>query len=86
MSGNDAPPILVELQRRLHPADLLAILVSYGGGRWSLPTLRAYLRGERDAAILDGWRNGLSYAELSAQHGVSERTIRRIVHPRRNAA
>jgi DNA-directed RNA polymerase specialized sigma24 family protein len=47
--------------------------------------LRAYLRGEREKAILEGWRDGLSFADLAQLHGVSERTVRRIVHPRRNA-
>lgn len=85
MSAQGVPPILVELQSRLQPADLVALLTSYGGGRWSLPTLRAYLRGEREKAILEGWRDGLSFADLAQLHGVSERTVRRIVHPRRNA-
>lgn len=86
MSPNDAPPILVELQRRLQPGDLRDLLAAYGGGRWSLPTLRAYLRAEREAAILEGWRGGLSFADLAQMHGVSERTVRRILHPQRRVA
>lgn len=80
------PQLLTELQARLPEADVVEILAKLGGGRWFLPTLRTFLRGRRDAAIIAGWREGKTYAELAARHQVCERTVRRLVHPPRTRA
>ena len=70
------------LRRLLPPGAMLEVIAEFGGRHLTLPALRTYLRGEREAAIQSAWRGGASYSELARRHGLSERQVRRIVHRR----
>lgn len=78
--------LLARLEATLTRSEILELLAAMEGRRLSLPTLWSYLRSEREAAVLVGWRGGQSYAELAARHGLSTRQVRRIVHPTQRRA
>ena len=72
--------LVTELRRRMDQKSLLELLDFFGGDRWSLPTPRAYLQAEREAAILQERASGLGYDDLARVHDLSDRHVRRIVH------
>ena len=72
--------LVTELRRRMTRDGLLELLDLFGGDRWSLPTPRAYLQAEREAAILQERAEGATYDDLARTHDLSDRHVRRIVH------
>jgi len=70
---------LAALALFLSREDLVTILARYGGRRQFLPTVKTFERSEREGAVIEGWRDGASYEELASQHGICERTVRRII-------
>ena len=78
MSADDT--LLTVLALFLEREDLITILEAHGGRHLYLPTLRSFLRSERECQIIRDWRDGASYKEVARKHGVCVRTVRRIVH------
>ena len=74
--------LVTELRRRMTRDEVLEVLYLFGGDRWSLPTPRAYLQAEREEAIQLERAEGATYDDLARVHDLSDRHVRRIVHPR----
>lgn len=62
-------------------AVIKVIIQTLGGSRVSIPTLKYLERIERDKKIKNAFHGG-NYRELAMRFGVTEITVRRIVHRR----
>ncbi len=65
---------------KLTPSGAMKILIqTLGGSRISIPTLKYLDRIERDKRIRNEFHGG-NYRELSVRFGLTEHSVRRIVH------
>lgn len=64
----------------LAPKDAVLEFISlYGGEKVRVPILAAWLKKERNEAIIRQRKGGMTYEQLSKRHGLKERQIRRIL-------
>lgn len=74
---------LCMMSEQLTPEATIKILIqTFGGSRVSIPTLKYLDRVERNKRIRNAFHGG-NYRELAARFGLTEHTIRTIVHERR---